>query len=70
MEYGEIIYQYMFRRIWLVMPRPHAKYTRTVYPYILGSGCYVNLSWEQPLYIYLLQNTSYEKVINTYMFQH
>ena len=36
-------------RIQLVRIRPHAKYTRTVYPYITGSGRYVNPSWAQPL---------------------
>ena len=43
-----------FRRIWLVKTRPHAKCTRTVYPYIPVSGRYVNPSLEQPLYSYLL----------------
>ena len=37
------------RRILLVRHRPHAKYTRMVYPYIHGSGRYVNPSWAKPL---------------------
>ena len=33
----------IFRRMWLVRPRPHAKYTRTLYPYIPGIFNWSNL---------------------------
>ena len=45
------------------MPRPHAKYTGTVYPYIPGSGRYVKPSLEKPLHSYLLLATSCVEVI-------
>ena len=32
-----------FRRIWLVRPIPHAKYMRTLYPYITGGFNYSDL---------------------------
>ena len=56
-----------FQRIWLVRPRPHANYTRTVYSYITGSGCYANSYWAQQLYIYLLLDTSWEEAIVIYI---
>ena len=31
-----------FRRLWLVMPRPHTKYTRMLYPYITNNSSYSN----------------------------
>ena len=34
-----------FQRIILVIPRPHVKYTRTIYPYITGSFNYSNHGW-------------------------
>ena len=53
------------RRIWLVRPRPHAKYTREVYLYIPGSGHYVNPSWAQQLWSNLILTTSCVDVIIT-----
>ena len=35
-----------FRIIWFVRPRPHAKYTRTVYPYIPNIFSYSNRRWK------------------------
>ena len=36
-----------FRIIWLVKPRRHLEYTRTLYLYIPVSGPYVNPTWSQ-----------------------
>ena len=42
------------RRILLVRPITYVKYMRKVYPCIPGSGLYVDPSWAQPVYNYLL----------------
>ena len=49
--------------IWFVRPITYVKYTRAVYYYTYGRSIYVNPSWAQPLWSYLIIINSWVEVI-------